>query len=731
MENIIQKMDLESHIESLKNNFAREKDIVIEGDYNLHYQFLQELLEIDFQNPPLVKELTTPINYLNKKGLIKLEDIFEFIKIINYFIYLKKVDLKPKTRKWIDDINIPEEIYEIASFFDGKGNINSSKDERLVKFDALLAKYKKDLKERVVSVANRKDLNEYLVDKQVHFINEEETLLVRGGFSKVLKGKVVSRSSGGFFYVAPEEVTNIKTEIDGIKERVADVIFEYEQSFSTKLSSFVPFLKFINREFDRFDHYQARVELANSKDLNFSLMKDNQKIILDGFVHPTLKEGVPFSVNFEKSVLMITGVNAGGKTMLLKSILSSVFMSKYLIPFKFNPEKTVIGKFKNIEAIIEDPQNSKNDISTFAGRMKEFSEILKGRNQIVGVDEIELGTDSDEAASLFKVILEELINRDTKVVITTHHKRLAAMMAGNENVELIAAMYDEQFQKPLYRFLEGSIGKSYAFETAARYGVSELLVKRAKEVYGEDKEKLNDLIQRSSELELKLKQKIDEVEEKSKKLDSERSQVEAQKEDFYNQLMAKRDKLEGSFRDAINSAKEAAKLGNSKEIHKKLNEAYKSKKTLGKCQVENETEFKVGDSVKYLTNSGVILKVRKNDVLLDVDGKKIYAPKIKLTHTPKVPKKIKPPKINVQRPSTMQIKLDLHGLRVDEALEKLDKFVSDALIVGYDELLIYHGVGSGVLSKVVKEYLENHPHVKSFSDAHPSMGGSGATVAVI
>ncbi len=90
---------------------------------------------------------------------------------------------------------------------------------------------------------------------------------------------------------------------------------------------------------------------------------------------------------------------------------------------------------------LDDPQSVKNDISTFAGRMLEFSKFFELKNAIVGVDEVELGTDSDEAASLFKVIIEDLIKNDIKIIITTHHKRLAALMASDRDVELIAALY--------------------------------------------------------------------------------------------------------------------------------------------------------------------------------------------------------------------------------------------------------------------------------------------------
>jgi DNA mismatch repair protein MutS2 len=158
-----------------------------------------------------------------------------------------------------------------------------------------------------------------------------------------------------------------------------------------------------------------------------------------------------------------------------------------------------------------------------------FQNFLE-KNAIVGVDEIELGTDSDEAASLFKVIIEDLIQRDIKVIITTHHKRLAALMASNENVELIAALYDEENRKPTYEFLQGTIGRSYAFETASRYGIPLSVVKRAKEVYGDDKDKLNELIERSSSLEREYKQKIAKLDEEIANMQRIAGNLKEQKE---------------------------------------------------------------------------------------------------------------------------------------------------------------------------------------------------------
>ena len=362
-----------------------------------------------------------------------------------------------------------------------------------------ISKNKEQIKQSLYKTINSSKVRTYLVDSQVHYINGEECILVRGGFNHVLKAQVLDRSNSGFFYVLPHSVASLKQKQNDLLNKREEILLKVCKEISSLFEKNLMFLKFINKEFDRFDHYQARLFFAKIDDKNFILPSKKKQNKLVNFSHPALSDAKPISIDFTKSVVMITGVNAGGKTMMLKSILSAVLLSKYLLPYKASKETTV-GTFKSINAVLDDPQSVKNDISTFAGRMVEFSKLFGSKMAIVGVDEIELGTDSDEAASLFKVIIEELMQRDIKVIITTHHKRLAALMAANDDVELIAALYDEENQKPTYEFLQGTIGKSYAFETASRYGIPHNVVKKAKEVYGDDKDRLNELIERSSEI---------------------------------------------------------------------------------------------------------------------------------------------------------------------------------------------------------------------------------------
>ena len=467
---------------------------------------------------------------------------------------------------------------------------------------------------------------------------------------------------------------------------------------------------------------------ARSKNYQIVKSKKDSKIVLNSFIHPALHNAKPIDVDFSKNILMITGVNAGGKTMLLKSILSAAFMAKYIIPMKLDEEKSHIGSFKSILSIIDDPQSVKNDISTFAGRMQEFSRIFEYKNALVGVDEIELGTDSDEAAALFKVILDDLIKKGQKVVVTTHHKRLAALMADRDDVELMAAIYDEEQRKPTYEFMQGIIGKSYAFETASRYGISHNIVSEAKMVYGDNSQKLSLLIERGSQLERELKQKHKKVDEKLDELHQKELNLKDEREKFLKEIDEQRAALKRSYEVAIDEAKIAAKAGDTKSIHRAMNKANKKLPKAKEIQKVEDVEFSVGDDVKYHSQKGKIISMKgKKEAIVEVDGMRVRVKTKHLKHTKIIHQKPQTQlKINVEKRSGL--KCDLHGMRADEACDVLDKFLSDALLNGWDEVIIYHGIGTGKLSYAVKNFLKAHPRVVKFEDAPQHLGGFGAKI---
>ena len=730
MENLIKKLDLSDYITSFSKLFARDKSIILEGDINIHYKLIDELGRFDFKAPLSVENLDSQLIHLQKQGILKIYEIFEFVKIVNYFLYLKRFNFEGKLFEWIDKIVIPNDILKICQYFDDKSNLKEGVNEDFDNIKHAIYKNKEDIKQSLYKTVNSSKLRPYLVDMQVHYINEQECLLLRGGFSNILSGSVIDRSNSGFFYVVPHSISELKQKQNDLRNKQEEILFKLCKEISSTFEKNLLFLKFINKEFDRFDHYQARIFFAKIGDKNFILPSKSSVNKLVEFSHPALANAKPISIDFSKSVVMITGVNAGGKTMMLKSILSAVFLSKYLLPYKAHKD-TKVSNFKYINAVLDDPQSVKNDISTFAGRMVEFSKLFSSKNAIVGVDEIELGTDSDEAASLFKVMIEDLIQKDIKIVITTHHKRLAALMASNPDVELIAALYDEENQRPTYEFLQGTIGRSYAFETALRYGIPLNVVKKAKEVYGDDKDRLNELIERSSELEREYKQKIQKLNSEIENYQRLSNNLKEQKEQLDEHIYIEKSKLHKEYKDAREEAKKAIKTKLIEDSHRHLNISHKIVKEIEVEKAEDEiVDFKVNDRVKYRNTKGSILSIKGVKAFIETDAglkMQVLLSELKRSGNP-LPKPKKKVSLNVAKPQSGDIKLDLHGQRAEEAIENLDKFISDALLAGFEEILVYHGIGTGKLAFAVKEFLKKHPKVKSFEDAHPSSGGFGAKV---
>lgn len=730
MEELFEKLDLSEYLSAYNEFLARPKPLFISGDSRANYEKIEEISSLNLKSPKEIANLDDALMRVSKQAVLHISEIYEFSKIIEYFNYLKSQNFGDKMRGYLDKIEIPSSIDKICEYFDENGEFKESIDERLISINEAYKNKKKQIDESLKKLIYTKHLSPYLVDTQIHYINSNEALLVRGGFNHALKGTVIARSSGGYFYVLPDIVSKLKSEQSDLMDKKEEILFEHAKIISSIFHKNLPFLKFINSAFDYIDSLIARVSFAKSRDYNFVLANSSKDIILSEFAHPALKNPKRISVDFRGKILLITGVNAGGKSMLLKSILSAALLAKYLLPMSINSAKSSIGSFKEFEAIIEDPQNSKNDISTFAGRMLGFSKILGKKQILIGVDEIELGTDFEEAASLYSVLLTSMMSSDIKMVITTHHKRLAMLLAKNSEVELIAALYDEQNSRPKYEFLKGIIGKSYAFETASRYGIPANLVASAKRAYGDDKENLNEMISKALNLELELKLKLKSTEEKELKLDELLKDLKEAKIRADETLRARLSSLETEFYKAINEAKRGINLKDTKEKQRSLNNANSIAKSIQKPTVLSEPiELKVGDRVKYDKIKGVVLSLSKNDAIIDSNGVNLRVPisLLKLTNQSPLNNQ-KSVNISLSRPNSASVMIDLHGLRSDEAIEKLDKFISDALIAGFDEVLIKHGIGTGKLAYAIKEFLKSHPSVKAFRDGAPSEGGFGSKV---
>jgi len=727
---MIQKLDLDGYIREFQTFLAREKPMEMMGDINQHYRYIQALLRTRFPVPKPVPNLDNALIRIKKQAILGLDEIYAFVTMFSYFNTLSTVGFTEPLISWIQGIEIPDEIVEIIGYFTQEGEINSERDSELFELERAIKHNKKDIKDTLYKLVHSSKLREYLVDTQVHFHGGEETLLVRGGFNRVMKAAVVGRSATGFFYIVPESILHLKEKQSALLSSKEEIVYRYCKEISALFFKRERFLTFINKEYDRFDHYQARVEFARAKEYAFVLPSKSKEIKLKDFAHPAIEKPVPVSIDFNKEIMLVTGVNAGGKTMLLKSMLSAVYMSKYLLPFSCDASQSEVGHYKSIEAVIDDPQSVKNDISTFAGRMQEFAKLFHKEDTLVGVDEIELGTDSDEAASLFRVMLDALRTRGIYFIVTTHHKRLASLMATDEKVGLVAALYDEEKRMPTYTFLQGSIGKSYAFETAERYGVPSAIVHRAKKVYGEDKENLNELIEKSTTLEREMRTKIAKIDDALEAVEKKKRKIEEEEFALQEQYRKALATLKNRYNAATKKAREALRAKESAEGRRLLNVAHQ-RKVLQKKESDKKEDItlKEGDRIKYRSHRGELVSLHGKEATILVEGLKMRVPLSQLKRSVQEPKAVpKPrrPKANVHvEKSGVSVSVKLLGMYADEAIETVDKFLSDALVNNVSEVQIIHGTGGGVLSTLVSEYLKEHPKISTF---YRMPGNLGVTV---
>jgi len=725
---LVEKLDLSGYIDRLSRYLARPKSIEMQGDTHQHIRYIRALEQLQFPQPPEIDSVDDILARLHKYATLSLSEIFIFVSMIRYFNRIKALPMQEPLSSWIHDIEVPDPIAEMMEYFTDDGDINPQREPELYEIGVAMERNRRDVKDKLYRLTRSNKLSEYLVDTQVHLYGGEETLLVRGGFTQAISASVIGRSSSGYFYILPRSIDELKNRRDELQNRKDNILWRYAQQFSSTLHSWVKFLTFVNHAFDRFDHYQARVRYARDKDYLFVAPSKGSSVVLSSFAHPAVSHPVPVDLRLDRSVMLLTGVNAGGKTMLLKSILSAVYMSRHLLPMRCDVTHTKIGTFKQIEAIIDDPQSVKNDISTFAGRMLEFGKLFRVRDSLVGVDEIELGTDADEAAALFKVLIDELKRRGNVFVVTTHHKRLAALMGADEDVELVAAIYDEQSRRPTYRFMQGIIGKSYAFETAYRYGIPENIVERAKEFYGEDKERLGELIERSSALERELMEQISTLKIQQQELQHKEAKLENLKEQMVEEQRKVLATYENRYNAATKRAQQAIKAKESIEGRRKLNEAHKYKQKVPPKQTKTNYTPTVGERVKYRAYRGVVVSLKSKEATIEVDGLKMRVPisdlRPSVEKPPKSPRPKASTKIQVDK-SRARVSIKLLGMYADEAEEAIDRFISDALVSGLNEVEIIHGIGSGVLSKLVDNYLKTHPKIQTH---YRIPGNLGATI---
>ena len=488
-------------------------------------------------------------------------------------------------------------------------------------------------------------------------------------------------------------------------------------------------------------------ELIDAKNPNLLLKKESQK---------SSEPIVPLHLKLDRKEkgLIITGPNAGGKSVAMKTAGILCLMLQYGYPIPVAPH----SKFPVLSGLfidVGDDQSIESDLSTFSSRLHWMKETLRLNKPgaLVLIDEAGTGTDPEEGGALFQAFIESLIENDVRVIATTHHGSLKVFAHEHPNVVNGAMEFDQKSLSPTYRFRKGVPGSSYAFEIADRMEVPKPVMDRARELLGEQRDKMGNLL-------LNLEKQIQQAEAKEKELAAkERKTAELEKtlsnknEDFEKK---RKKKLEEAYAEADRIMKTANQrieqavekiMSAGKQDKDLIKEARKeieeTKDTIRQRKAKMDIKMQKGSTQKppevgdFVTigqsgTAGEVVDISGKQVTILVNGMKIKS-KLKDIEPASKPESAKKSKTRAYRGSekidlSVKPKLDIRGYRGDDAIKELQDYLDRASARGLKRVEIVHGKGEGILKKLVHEYLENRKEITGFELAPIEHGGAGCTI---
>ncbi|MCT4795670.1 endonuclease MutS2, partial [Exiguobacterium alkaliphilum] len=505
------------------------------------------------------------------------------------------------------------------------------------------------------------------------------------------------------------------------------------------------------------DFVFAKVAYGHELKATEPKLNDAREIKLKQARHPFIPrdEVVPITVELgeDYTSLVITGPNTGGKTVTLKTIglLQLMVQSGLYVPAEFGTELSV---FDAVYADIGDEQSIEQSLSTFSSHMTNIVSMLDKIDfmSLVLFDELGAGTDPQEGAALAIAILDEVKRRGARVAATTHYSELKAYAYNREGVMNASMEFDIESLSPTYRLLIGVPGRSNAFEISRRLGLSEDVIDKARSHVGTDAESVESMInelesakQRAEQLEQELIVKRHDLEEEQAAFEAKMTEFEKERDTMFSEAEAKADKaVEQAKRQAnevIDRLKKLREQGIVKEheIIAAKKELESAKPTLQdkkiqkvKQKAQQKRTFSKGEEVKVTTfnqKGYIVNQINDNEYNVQVGIMKVN---VKADDLQKIgPSKEQPLKAkgsSLKRQSTTKSELDLRGVRVEEGLSRLDKYIDEALVSGYDNVRIIHGLGTGAMRQATQEFLKGHRHVKSQRPGGMGEGGLGVTV---
>ncbi len=619
-------------------------------------------------------------------------------------------------------------------------------NELHIRLDRLIKKYEEHLQEQYVTLRDGRlviPVREFAVNKVPGIVHGQS-------------------ASGATYFIEPMPVVDLNNQLQKLhaaekKEeiRILKQLSRLVREFETQLLI----------DFDllvELDVLQAKARYANEFDCHMPSINEHFYIELKDAYHPILlkrhgKEVVPLQIHTGKNfnTLVISGPNAGGKTVTLKTIglMQMLFQCGFHIPAA---EGSKLPLCKQIFSVIGDKQSIENDLSTFSSHvnaLKFITDHLK-EGSLVLIDEIGSGTEPMGGAALAMAVLERLNRTGILTLVTTHQNQLKAFAAETNGLENAAMQFDTQKLKPLFTLEIGIPGSSYTFEICQRLGLDKSIIARATEIAGQDTFKLDTL--------------LNDVAQKSqhyRKLAQELSVKKSELKSLTELYRIRSDTLKKNQKKYEKEAKQKAAelLQNiNREIERIIREIResqadravikKARQQLGQLRAQAEdglekpkpkealslSDLHSGQKVRSLTYNftGRISKIfdSKKAVEIERDGVKITVGIDEIELLTETGTTVKPAKASAPAVSpAMNIsnEIDLRGLTVDEALSELESFLDKAQLSAWQEIRIVHGKGTGALRQAIHQYLSRHKGIKNYRLGRWGEGDTGVTIVTL
>ncbi|GLB80525.1 endonuclease MutS2 [Streptococcus alactolyticus] len=587
--------------------------------------------------------------------------------------------------------------------------------------------------------------------------NGRAVLPVKNTYRNRISGVVHDISaSGSTVYIEPRAVVQLNEEITQLRADERHEMARILRELSNMLRPHTQIIRNNAWVLGHLDFVRAKFLFMQERRAVVPQLSSDKTVQLLQARHPLLLNPVANDLHFrqELTIIVITGPNTGGKTVMLKTLGLAQLMAQSGLPILAD-KGSKVAIFKEIFADIGDEQSIEQSLSTFSSHMTNIVSILDqaDKDSLVLVDELGAGTGPQEGASLAMAILEHLRLLEVKTMSTTHYPELKAYGIETDFVENASMEFDTDTLSPTYHFMQGVPGRSNAFEIARRLGLAEIIVNEAERLTDSDTD-VNRIIERLEAQTRESRKRLDHI----KEVEQENLKFNRAVKKLYNEFSHAKDKeLEKASVKAQEIVDKAMAESEAilKNMHEKArlkpHEVIEAKSQLKKLAPEVDLSKnkvlkkakklrapRVGDDIIVtaygqrgtLTNKVKDGKWEAQIGLIKMTLKEDEFTLVKVQEEAQKPKK---KQVNVvkksQKSTGPRARLDLRGKRYEEAMQELDEFIDQALLNNMAQVDIIHGIGTGVIREGVTKYLRRNKHVKSFGYAPQNAGGSGCTIA--